>query len=226
MDVSYLMKDRSWSAKALQNFGFQKQDRAYRITVNLADTGLQIRLTVSDGSFTATVYDPDLDEVYAPFDATAYMGGFVEMVRNKGVDFTKHVVEVCSISTEDQKRGHREWLFPSNLKYYNLVSVLKHTDYQTWHYRVDIRVGDFVYMYITAPTAAILYKCVVTDIGLPPDEKGRKRFRMKRLLTYPRDVFTVDFMRQCGSGPVRSERSVPPALSERLKEYEKTLMTK
>lgn len=350
MDVSYLLKKRDWSETALQDFGFVRKDGLYRLAVSLDDTGLTISLTISPDSFTVQVLDPDLNELYEPFEATAYMGGFVESVRQKAFLFVEHVVDVCSVSRNlkdkltayvketygsepegpfekydyttfrgpngkwyglimtlpwsalgkkrqgtvtvinlklppekiaklvdgeryfpayhmnkkywltvlleggaswdeirplveesyaltqakkgrppraEQDAGPREWLFPSNLKYYDLVSVFKRTKYQTWHHRVDIRIGDYVYMYITAPTAAILYKCVVTGTNLKPDEKGRKRFRMKRLVTYPPDVFTVDVMRQCGSGPVRSERSVPEALSKKLKEYEeKTLSEK
>lgn len=350
MDVSYLLKKRDWSEKALQDFGFVKSKSAYRFFGPLEDTGLTIALTISPASFTVQVLDPDINEVYEPFEATAYMGGFVESVRQKAFLFVEHVVDVCSVSRNlkdklttyvkethgsdpegpfekydyttfrgpngkwyglimtlpwtalgkerqgtvtvinlklppekieklvdkekcfpayhmnkkywltvlleggasweevkalvdesyaltqakkgrpprtEQERGVREWLFPSNLKYYDLVSVFKKTKYQTWHHRVDIRVGDYVYMYITAPTAAILYKCVVTAIHLKPDKQGRKRFRMKRLVTYPPDVFTVDVMRQCGSGPVRSERSVPEELRKKLREYEeKTLSEK
>jgi len=224
MDVSYLLQKRIWSEKALQDFGFVRSAEGYTFSGNLDDTGLVICLKISHVAFSIQVLDPDLNEPYEPFEATAYMGGFVEMVRNKALEFAQNVVDHCSLSQEELARGVREWLFPSNLKYYDLVSVFKKTKYQTWHHRVDIRVGDYVYMYITAPTAAILYKCVVTAIGLKCDEKGRKRFRMKRLLTYPPDVFTVHVMRQCGSGPVRSERSVPEALSKKLREYEeKTL---
>lgn len=227
MDVSYLLKKREWSEKALQDFGFVRRDGEHSLTSSLDDTGLTIVLAISPDTFTIQVLDPDLNEPYEPFEATAYMGGFVEMVRNRALEFAQNVVDHCSLSQEELARGVREWLFPSNLKYYDLVSVFKKTKYQTWHHRVDIRVGDYIYMYITAPSSAILYKCIVTAIGLKPDKQGRKRFQMKRLLTYPGDVFTVDVMRACGSGPVRSERSVSPALSEKLREYEeKTLSEK
>lgn len=342
MDVTYLLKKRSWQANRLLAFGFTGDGGTYALTTRLADTGLDISLAISHDVFTVTVIDPDLGEPYEPFEMPFSSGAFVSTVREAAFAFVSHVVEACSESTnlkervatyvqeaygtepEQQwekypefltlrgptgkwyglimtipwdrlgiarkgvvdvmnvklpiaeiaaltdneryfpayhmnkkywltvlleggaswddvrhlvdesyaltqtggrkeqkktaKRGTQEWLIPSNLKYYDLIKAFNATDTLAWHYHVDIQVGDCVYMYVTAPSSAILYKCVVTEIGLSPDEKGRKRFRMQRLARYPRDLITVDVMRQCGSGPVRSERSMPAALSEKIKE--------
>ncbi len=122
------------------------------------------------------------------------------------------------VKGEMAERSVREWLFPSNLKYYDLNRAFRMTDSITWHHRVDLRPGDIIYMYVTAPTSAILYRCEVTEIGLPHDKKGRKRFRMKKLDQYDKTLLTVDLMRECGSGSVRSERSVPEALSRKIRD--------
>lgn len=97
MDVSYLLQKRIWSEKALQDFGFIRSAEGYTFSGNLDDTGLTISLTISPNAVTVQVLDPDLNEPYEPFEATAYMGGFVEMVGNKALEFAQNVVDHLKI---------------------------------------------------------------------------------------------------------------------------------
>lgn len=343
MDITYLLKKRKWQPDLLLHTGFSRVGDMYTLRTELADTGLDIVLTIRETAFTVQVLDPDLEEPYVPFETPSYDGPFVSTVRERAFAFVEDIIDSCSESTdlrsrllayvketygtepeqqwkkypkfltlrnpsgkwyglimtipwaslgltrkgeivvinlklppeeiealtdheryfpayhmnkkywltvlleggapwEDIRRlvdesygltagrakkasstdrtptGPREWLIPSNLKYYDLIRAFRRTDTITWHYHVDLHVGDFIYMYVTAPHSAILYKCIVTETGLKPDEKGRKRFRMKCLQQYPKDLITVDIMRACGSGPVRSERSVPEGLRRKIKE--------
>ena len=62
----------------------------------------------------------------------------------------------------------REWLVPSNPKYFDIVSAFEELDEITWKQGNDnIQVGDTVYLYVGAPYSAILYKCKVTETDIP-----------------------------------------------------------
>ena len=89
-------------------------------------------------------------------------------------------------------------------------------------YGKGIKVGDIVFMYVGAPVSAILYKCVVTETGIPW-EYQRDRLsifslmRIRLLKRYDPARFTFDVLgRDYDIHAVRGPRGIPAKLSEAL----------
>ncbi len=119
---------------------------------------------------------------------------------------------------------NEEWIIPANLKYYDIISEFKKANTIYWHQSANMKVLDFVYIYITAPTRAILYKCQIieTDLyGVYDDEKKRKQMKLKLIQEYPRDKYTIDILESFDLKSVRGARRMPKKLSEFIKENEK-----
>ena len=68
---------------------------------------------------------------------------------------------------------HKDWIIPSNPKYYDIVGAFAAEREILWKQgNENIHVGDTVYMYVGAPYSAILYRCTVTETGIPYAGKG------------------------------------------------------
>ena len=129
----------------------------------------------------------------------------------------------ASARTRKAIRPPREWLIPSNLKYYDSVHAFDGTDEIGWKQGAGIKTGDIVFMYIGAPVSAILYKCIVTKTDIPYRfAKGgltiRSLMNIRLLKRYAPDKFTFEVLNnEYGIFAVRGPRGVPHSLSEALK---------
>lgn len=151
------------------------------------------------------------------------LDGTVEM------DEIRDLIDMSYKVTASAKKKHemrppKEWLIPSNPKYYDSVHAFDDTDEINWKQGKGIKVGDVVYMYVGAPVSAILYKCVVTETGIPW-EYTRDRLsisslmRIRLLKRYAPDQFTFDVLgRDYDIHAVRGPRGIPAKLSEALEE--------
>ena len=138
-----------------------------------------------------------------------------------------HLIDVsyqvtASAKTKKAIRPPKEWLIPSNPKYYDSVHAFDNTDEIDWKQGAGIKKGDIVYMYIGLPVSAILYKCVVTQTDIPwhYEREGLTIFKLMRirlLRRYPPKQFTFDVLnREYQIFAVRGPRGVPQKLSEDL----------
>ena len=75
----------------------------------------------------------------------------------------------ASVKKKQKMRPPKEWIIPSNLKYYDSVHAYDDTDTINWKQGAGIRKGDTVFMYVGAPVSAILFKCIVTETDIPYD---------------------------------------------------------
>lgn len=79
----------------------------------------------------------------------------------------------ASAQTKKAIRPPKEWIIPSNPKYYDIVGAFAAEREILWKQgNENIHVGDTVYMYVGAPYSAILYRCTVTETGIPYAGKG------------------------------------------------------
>ena len=137
------------------------------------------------------------------------------------------LIDISYSSTQPKKRRHKdrapkEWIIPSNPKYYDVVGAFEKEDEINWKQGAGIRPGDTVYLYVAAPISAILYKCKVTEIDIPYDYedgnltiKALMKIRLER--RYDPAEFTFDVLRdEYGIFAVRGPRGVPNSLSEAL----------
>lgn len=131
---------------------------------------------------------------------------------------------MITASAKEKKslRPPKEWLIPSNLKYYDSVHAFDAADEIDWKQGAGIRKGDTVYLYVGAPVSAILYQCQVTQTDIPFDysEKGltiRALMKIRVQKRYPPDQFTFAVLSdEYGIRAVRGPRGISQALSEAL----------
>ena len=128
----------------------------------------------------------------------------------------------ASAQTKKAIRPPKEWIIPSNPKYYDSVHAFDHTDEINWKQGRGIKVGDVVYMYVGAPVSAILYKCAVTETDIPWEYTKDKLsilslMKIKLLKRYVPERFTFERLgAEYDIRAVRGPRGIPRKLSEAL----------
>ena len=129
----------------------------------------------------------------------------------------------ASAKKKQKIRPPKEWIIPSNPKYYDIVHAFDDTDEIDWKQGAGIKTGDTVFMYVGSPVSAILYKCKVTETDIPykyQDENLtiKALMKIKLLKRYKPDKFTFDVLRdEYGIYAVRGPRGITDSLSEALK---------
>ena len=119
---------------------------------------------------------------------------------------------------EDIPREPREWLIPANPKVYDIVHAFDDgVDTIAWRSHRGIRARDTIFIYVTLPVAAILFRCEVLETDVP---RGKRKVMMIRLLRrYDPTVFTRSILYdEYGIYSVRGPRGVPYRLSCALEE--------
>lgn len=130
--------------------------------------------------------------------------------------------ETASAAEKAVLRPPKEWIIPSNPKYYDSVHAFERTDEIEWKQGKGIKKGDTVFMYIGAPVSAILYKCVVTETDIPwhYQRKGltiTSLMRIRLLKRYDSEDFTFNRLKnEFGIFAVRGPRGIPQTLSNAL----------
>jgi hypothetical protein len=81
----------------------------------------------------------------------------------------------ASAKKKEKVRPPKEWIIPSNPKYYDIIHAFDETDTIDWKQGAGIKMGDTVFMYVGAPVSAVLYKCKVTETNIPYQYQDKKR---------------------------------------------------
>ena len=94
-------------------------------------------------------------------------------------------------------REAKEWIIPSNPKYYDVIAAFKASDTIDWKQGRGILRGDTVFLYVGAPVSAILYKCRVLETDIPYDYSDKNLtitalMKIKLLKQYEPDEFTFE----------------------------------
>ena len=128
----------------------------------------------------------------------------------------------ASAKKKQKIRPPKEWIIPSNPKYYDIIHAFDDTDEIDWKHGSGIKVGDTVYMYVGSPVSAILYKCKVTETDIPysyQDENLtiKALMKIKLLKRYKPDKFTFDVLKdEYGIYAIRGPRGITNSLSAAL----------
>lgn len=139
-----------------------------------------------------------------------------------------HLIDVsykvtASAKTKKAIRPPKEWIIPSNPKYYDSVHAFDDTDEINWKQGAGIKTGDIIFMYVGLPVSAILYKCVVTKTDIPWHfQKDKLTIMMlmsiRLMKRYDPKKFTFEVLKdEYGIYAVRGPRGIPQKLSEALK---------
>lgn len=115
----------------------------------------------------------------------------------------------------------RSWLFPANPKYYDIMHAFAATDLLTWKQSARVRAGDTVFLYVSAPVKAIIYRCRVVKTDIPCDYRGANLkidqvMQLQLEHRYDHAQFPLSLLRQYGVKSVQGPRHLPAALLEEL----------
>lgn len=130
----------------------------------------------------------------------------------------------ASRQQKQKLRPPKEWLIPSNPKYYDVMQAFEKSDEIDWKQGKGIKRGDTVFLYVGAPVSAILYQCKVTEANIPfayddGNVHMKEIMKIKLLKRYPPDRFTFQKLKnEYSIYAVRGPRGLPHSLSEDLKE--------
>lgn len=98
-----------------------------------------------------------------------------------------------------------EWVMPLNPSYFDIFHYFDSTDVYYWDKRKNFKKGDTVYMYVTKPVGAIIYKCVIDDVT--------EDFTIvRKICKYEEGKYSLDVLKKYGLTSVRSTRHIPLAL--------------
>ena len=129
----------------------------------------------------------------------------------------------ASAQKKEKIRPPKEWVVPANPKYFDIVHAFDDKREINWKQGAGIKKGDTVCIYVGAPVSAILYRCKVTETGIPYVHRNEK-LTIKALMKirlqkrYPADMFTFDVLKsEYGIYAVRGPRGIPNSLSEALR---------
>ena len=129
----------------------------------------------------------------------------------------------ASAKKKEKLRPAKEWIIPSNPKYFDIVHAFDEADEINWKQGAGIKSGDTVFMYVGAPVSAVLYKCKVTETDIPyhghhEEINIKALMKIKLQRRYAPERFTFDVLKaEYGIYAVRGPRGIPNSLSEALK---------
>ena len=124
---------------------------------------------------------------------------------------------------KEKVRPPKEWIIPSNPKYYDIIHAFDDTDTIDWKQGAGIIKNDIVYIYVGAPVSAIMYRCKVLETDIPYNYHSdgltiKALMKIKLLKRYEADQFTFERLKtDFGVFAVRGPRGVPNSLSALLK---------
>lgn len=118
-----------------------------------------------------------------------------------------------------------EWIVPANPKYYDVEKDLHEGGIILWKQSNNVAVDDIVYIYVTAPTAAIRYQCLVLEVNIPHKSKHKdlrvdRVMRIQCLKEYSPAQLSRDILRQFGISAVRGPRRMPKILSDEIASWQ------
>ena len=130
--------------------------------------------------------------------------------------------ETASVKKKEKVRPPKEWIIPSNPKYYDIIHAFDETDVIDWKQGAGIKKGDTVFMYVGAPVSAVLYKCKVMETNIPYQYQDRNLtikalMKIQLLKRYAPEQFTFEVLKsEYGIFAVRGPRCIPDSLSTAL----------
>ena len=116
------------------------------------------------------------------------------------------------------------WIIPVNLKYYDIGDEFSANEEILWTQKASMQKGDFVAIYITAPTKAIRYVCQVLEANIPnqgyrEEESIKELMRIKPLYTFNDTDFDSDRLKSLDIKTVRGPRHMTEELVQVLSPY-------
>lgn len=120
-------------------------------------------------------------------------------------------------------RAFNEWIVPANATYYDVCGEFESNDITIWKQSTNLRAGDYLYLYVTAPVSAMKYRCRVIETNIPyeyEDQNTRMSYvcRVHVLNRYPDDRYPLEVLSRHGIKSVRGPRHLTKSLSAYIAE--------
>lgn len=140
-------------------------------------------------------------------------------------DFFDNSRALVAPSLLSNPNGPDYWIIPANLKYYDIDAEFLASKEILWTQKAGIKAGDYVFIYITAPTKAIRYACRVLEANIANDGYRDRDgidylMRLELLIQYKDDQIPFELMKEHAVAAVRGPRRMSPQLIAFLAEKE------
>lgn len=113
--------------------------------------------------------------------------------------------------------GPDYWIIPANLKYYDIDAEFADRKIVDWPQKASIKAGDYLFIYITAPTRALRYACKVLEADIKTLHLGQKRMRLELLTKYDDNVFPMKRLKTYGVTNIRGPRRMTKELIDQVR---------
>ena len=104
------------------------------------------------------------------------------------------------------------YMIPANENLFDIFGYFETFDTITWHKTSKMKEGDFVYIYMSAPYSAIMFKLYVSEVHT--SRSGKKTVMLKLLEKYDKNTYPLSLLREHGINSVHFPRSLPRDLFE------------
>lgn len=125
------------------------------------------------------------------------------------------------------------WVFPCNVKVFDISKHLKNHSTLVWKKDRNIRTGDIVYLYLSSPLSQIKYKTfVISDVvrpleleenayAIPSKPKPNQEYVMLEVIeTFPSGDLSLAELKKHGLGQVQTQARTDRSLRKYLEQYE------
>lgn len=130
-----------------------------------------------------------------------------------------------------------KWILSANPNYFNHKEAFRKLGFIDWKQTRHFKVGDIIYVYVTKPVSAIMYRTEVTKVDLAQEDiadlssywlkepntplKPIKYARLKLIEEYKENRYTYEVLSKHGMKyPPQSPCRVKAELQDFFKEYE------
>lgn len=112
------------------------------------------------------------------------------------------------------------WVVPANPTYYDICNEFDNNDIVLWKQSTNINVGNIVYMYVTSPIKALMYKTKVLEVNIPYNYKDSNvcmKYAMKlEVLERYKDKYPFELIKKYGLTAIRGPRYITKELFDYL----------
>lgn len=127
------------------------------------------------------------------------------------------IIEYIIESHSFTERG-REWIIPVNPKYYDIINCFNDIDTVLWKQSSKVFNGDIIYIYVTEPYSAILYKCIALEVNIPYKYEDENliitnSMKIKLLERYDKNEYTFKVLNKHGIKAIRGPRYITKEFS-------------
>lgn len=200
---------------SLEPFGFVRDGNGYYYRKDFLGgqfrAEIRIAPSADDCEIRAKVTDLSTGEEYLPLRARHQQGAFVNEVREAYKAVLSQIRDSCFL-VQPFFTAERTWIIPVKPDYYDVEQDFQRDGKIRWHRRGSVRVGDTVFMYMSAPVFAVRYQCRVISLI----EEPRKEMLLKLEHRFPDSVMPRSRLQSLGVKSVRSARHVPESVIAEL----------